>query len=227
MEIWAIVVLIAADLMYGGVLMTWLAPNRDPAGIELPSEGPCKTPDVDISGTVSIECRGVDGKARDYLNAQLSDLLRKQLLGSGDPRRPARTLTERIDDLRRQADDWTHRYRELATRLDDSALATKARALLQKGEIDDADAVLQDLPVGQDPGAAPAAAVQDTLGDAAMLRFDPAGALTHYERACRAELDNPIYASGYAMAAYRAGFSDEALRGWTQALSLYPQPCRA
>ena len=45
--------------------------------------------------------------------------------------------------------------------------------------------------------------------------------MSHYERACRAELDNPLYASGYAMAAYRAGYFDKALRGWMQALNLY------
>ncbi len=221
MEIWAIVVLIVADLMYGGVLMAWLAPQRDTAGIELPAEGPCKPPEVDISGTISIDCAGVEGKAGAYLNARLTDLLRSQLLAPNDPNRPARNLADRIDDLRRQADDWTHRYRELKDRLQDSLPASHARALLQQGEIDDADAALQDLAAGQDAAGPHASSDQYNLGDAAMLRFDPAGALSHFERACRAELDNPLYAGGYAMAAYRAGYADEALRGWMQALHLY------
>jgi tetratricopeptide (TPR) repeat protein len=58
------------------------------------------------------------------------------------------------------------------------------------------------------------------LGDLAMLRFDPAGALPHYEKAFRYQPDNPRYADGYARAAYRERRYAETERGWTAGLQL-------
>lgn len=220
MELWAAAVLIVADLLYGGVLLAWLGPSHDAAGTEQLSEGPCKPPVVDISGTIAIECRGVEGKAQEYLNARLSDILRRQLLAGNAAGRPIRTLDERLDDLRRQADDWAGRYRELWDRLPDSGPTRQARGLIRQGEIDAAEAALQAEAAGQDPGSE-AAATQYMLGDAAMLRFDPAAAVLHFEKACRTELENPLYASGYAMAAYRARYLGTAERGWMAALELY------
>ncbi len=221
MELWALVVLVVADLLYGGVLLAWLSPPREATGIEQAAEGACRPPIVDISGAVTMECLGVEGKAIEYLNARLSETLHRQLLHPDDPRRTIRTLDDRIDDLRRQAEDWTRRYGELWDRLDDSEPARQARGLIQQGAIGAAEAILQDLAAREQAGSARVAAAQYNLGDAAMLRFDPAGALPHYEKACRIELDNPLYASGYAMAAYRARHFDKAERGWTEALQRY------
>ena len=221
MEFWALAVLVVADLLYGGVLLAWLSPARDAAGIEQASEGACHPPIVDISGAVTMECRGVEGKALEYLNARLSETLQRQLLHPDDPRRTIRNLDDRIDDLHRQAEDWTKRYGELWDRLDDSEPARQARGLIQQGAIGAAEVILHELAARAPVGSAEAAAAHYNLGDAAMLRFDPAGALPRYETACRLELDNPLYASGYAMAAYRARYFDKAERGWTEALQRY------
>jgi tetratricopeptide (TPR) repeat protein len=221
MEIWAAVVLIAADLLYGGALVAWLAPPPDAASVEQPWEGACKPPAIDVSGAVSFECRDVAAKALDYMNARLSEILQRQLLGADEPGRPARDLNGRIEDLHRLAEDWTRRYRELQDRLNGSEPARRVRALIQSGEIDAAEAGLQELATTPAPGSPEAAAAQFNLGDAAMLRFDPAAALAHFEKACRIEPDNPLYSSGYAMAAYRARYYAQAQRGWTAALERY------
>ncbi len=109
----------------------------------------------------------------------------------------------------------------LAESRDDSAQAKEARELIEKGEFAKAEAILQALASKAEDDVARAAAYQYDLGDLAMLRFDPAGALPHYEKAFRYRPDNPLYALGYATAAYRERHYVDSERGLIAALQLY------
>ena len=179
------------------------------------SSGPCSPPIVGNSGQVTINCPGIDEKALQYL--------RQQLQSQNDASRTIRNLNDLNDSLRQQADDWAGRYRDLSARLasDGSEEDRQARALIQQGEFAKAEAILEALAVKQEAQVARAAATQYSLGDLAMLRFDAPRALLYYTKAFRYQPDNPLYAYGYARAAYHERRYAEAEEGWTNALRHY------
>ncbi len=219
------VVCLVVALLFGEALPMASAHADAAVSVEQRSEGACSPPIVNNSGQVTIECPGIDEKALRYLEGQLTEQFRTlsaQLHDLDDSTRTIRNLNDLTETLRKQAEDWEQRYRELSARLasgpDESEQARQAHALIQQGEFDGAEAILQELAAKQEPGVARAAATQYDLGDLAMLRFDPAGALPHYDKAFRYEPDNVRYANGYATAAYDERHYADAERGWTTAL---------
>ena len=216
---------LAINLLLCGALLTWSACASADTRIEKRSESPCSPPIVNNAGQVSIKCPGFDKEALLYLENQLSQqfrLLNEKLHSIDDSSRTVRNQNDLIDILRKQAHDWEQRYSELSARLadspDDSEKATQAHALIRQGEFDKAEAILQELATKQEAQVARAAATQYDLGDLAMLRFAPTAALLHYDKAFRYEPDNPLYADGYATAAYGERNYAEAEKGWTTAL---------
>lgn len=108
------------------------APAADNAAtsIQQNSEGSCSPPIVNNSGHVTITCPGIDEKALRYLESQLSEQyrqLREQMNCQDDSSRTIRNLNDLNENVRKQAEDWEHRYRELLARLDDSEPAKQAR----------------------------------------------------------------------------------------------------
>jgi tetratricopeptide (TPR) repeat protein len=220
--------LAAASLMLGWPSACAATASSQTGSIEQHSEGACSPPIIDNQGQISISCQGLNENAQHYLENKLTEqfsLLSEKLTHLDDSARTIQNLNELIDNLRKQADDWAQRYRELSARLaesrDDSAQAKQARELIQQGEFAKAEAILQVLATKEEDDVARTAATQYDLSDLAMLRFDPAGALPHYEKAFRYRPDNPRYADGYAQAAYRERHYAEAERGFTAALQLY------
>ena len=216
---------LAINLLLCGALLTWSACASADTRIEKRSESPCSPPIVNNAGQVSIKCPGFDKEALLYLENQLSQqfrLLNEKLHSIDDSSRTVRNQNDLIDILRKQAHDWEQRYSELSARLadspDDSEKATQAHALIRQGEFDKAEAILQELATKQEAQVARAAATQYDLGDLVMLRFAPTAALLHYDKAFRYEPDNPLYADGYATAAYGERNYAEAEKGWTTAL---------
>src|SRR6266436_981230 len=224
MRVWAAWFLAASGLVLG-----WPnAASPQTSRIEQHSQGACSPPIVNNQGQVSISCPGVAPEALHYLETQLSEQfgrLGEQLRSFDDSARTIRNLNDLNENLRQQADDWARRYREfsesLAESRDDSAQAKEARELIQKGEFAKAEAILQKLANRAEDDVARAAAYQYDLGDVAMLRFDPAGALPHYEKAFRYRPDDPRYADGYAEAANRERRYAKAEKGWDAALQSY------
>ena len=195
--------------------------------IQQHSAGACSPPIVNNQGKISISCPGVAPEALRYLENQLSEQfgrLNEQLRSLDDSARTIRNLNDLNENLRQQADEWARRYRELSVRLaesaDNSTQAQQARALIQQGEFAKAEAILQQLATKAEDDVSRAATYQYDLGDVAMLRFNPDTALPHYEKAFRYRPDNPLYADGYARAAYTERNYAEAERGWIAALQL-------
>jgi tetratricopeptide (TPR) repeat protein len=193
--------------------------------IEQRSEGPCSPPIINNEGHVSISCQAVDGNALKYLEDKLSEQFRQlsdQLRGLNDSSRTIRNLNDLNDALRQQADDWSRRYRELSERLaqteGNSARAKRANELIETGEFAEAETILESLSAEAEKEIDRAAATQYDLGHIAMLRFDPARALPHYDKAFRYRPDEPNYAAGYAEAAFAEGNFPEAEKGWKASL---------
>lgn len=196
-----------------------------PAGvIEQSSQGACSPPIANNAGQVTINCPGVDPEAVGYLEAQLTELPHK-LSEQSDANRTIKNLNDLNVILRQQAADWETRYHDLSARLanspTDSENSRLARTLIQQGRFDQAQAILEALAAKQDADVARAAETQYNLGDLAMLRFDPAGALPHYMKAYRYEPDTPRYADAYARAAYRERDYDSAEKALNAALATY------
>jgi len=221
MEVWAALLVVIVELLFSGTLLARLAPAGTGAGLEQHAAGGCSPPVVGDAGDVAIACPGVEGKPLQYLQKQLTETLRQQLHGLGAPARPVGSLAERIDDLRDQADLWSQRYRALSARLGNTPPWRAARALIAHGEFERAEAIFRQLAAGQEEEAESAAETQYSLGDLAMLRFNLADALPHYEAAFDTAPDNPLFASGYAGAAYRDHDYFAAERGLTAALRRY------
>ena len=196
-----------------GLVVGW--PNAAAAGasqigsVEQHSEGACSPPIINNQGQVSISCAGVAPEALRYLESNLTEQFRRldeRLSHLEESDRTIRNLNELSDNLRKQADDWAQRYRELSARLaqspDDNEQAKQAHELIQQGEFAKAEAILEALASKEERDVARAAATQYDLGDVAMLRFDPPGALPHYEKAFRYQPDNLTFTIRYAMVAF-------------------------
>lgn len=95
------------------------------------STGWCSPNIANVSGSVTVNCIGVDPRALKRLNAELN---RRNL-----------QLADRI----READEWTKRYKELEARLsqagDDRVLARKAEGYLRQGELEKAGNILDQI----------------------------------------------------------------------------------
>ncbi len=169
MRVWS-AWLLAAGLTAGWP-NAWAAAASSQIGtIEQHSEGACRPPIVNNEGQVSISCQTVDEKALRYLESQLSEQFRQlseQLRSPDDSNRTIRNLNDLNENLRQQADDWARRYRELSARLaenrDDSGQAKQAHELIQQGEFDRAETILQTLSSKGEDDVARAAATQYDL----------------------------------------------------------------
>src|ERR1700730_9925220 len=227
MRAWAAWLMATAGLVSGPNV--WAAPPSPNIGsIEQHSKGACSPPIINNQGQVSTSCEAGDKKALRYLEQQLSGPFRerlRQVHSPDDLTRTIRNLNDLNDHLRQQADDWARRFRELSARLadspDDSVQAKQAHELIQRGEFDKAELILQQLAAKEEDDVARAAATQHDLGEVAMLRFDAGAALPHYEKAFRYRPDNPRYADDYARAANRERRYAEAEKGWDAALQSY------
>src|ERR1700731_1915504 len=156
MRVWAAWLVAITGLVSG--LNVWAAPPLPNIGsIDQHSEGACSPPIVDNQGQVSISCEAVDKKALRYLEKQLSEQfrrLREQVHSLDDSTRTIHNLNDLNDNLRQQADDWARRFRELSARLaesgDDSLQAKQAHELIQQGEFDKAEPILQALAANEE-----------------------------------------------------------------------------
>jgi tetratricopeptide (TPR) repeat protein len=207
-RMWVAWLLPAAGLVVGSPNACAAAGSPQISSIEQHSEGACSPPIINNHGQVSISCSGVAPEALRYLESNLTvqfNHLSEQLTHLEDSARTIRNLNDLNDSLRKQANDWAQRYRELSARLaesrDDSEQAKQARELIQQGEFAKAEAILQALATKEENDVARAAATQYDLGDLAMLRFDPPGALPHYEKAFRYKPDDLTYTITYAVVA--------------------------
>lgn len=212
------------------MVLAWAGTALSQTSIEQHAEGACSPPIVNNQGHVSISCQGVDEKALRFLEEKLSTRftqLAEQLQSLNEANRTIRNLNDLNDTLRKQADEWAERYKELSGRLagsrPDTEEARQARTLIQQGKFADATRILEVLAASQEDDVSRAAKTQFDLGDLKMLAFEPSAALLHYEKAFRYRPDNPEYATRYAYACYRERRFSEAERGFTGALRLYRQ----
>ncbi len=215
-------------LTAAGLVVGWPSAAADSpqiGSVEQHSEGPCSPPIINNQGHVLISCPGVAPEALRYLENNLTEQFSRvdeRLSHLEEFDRTIRNLDELTDNLRKQADDWAQRYRELSARLaesqDDSEQAKQAHELIQQGEFAKAEAILEALATKEEDDVARAAATQYDLGDLAMLRFDPPGALPHYEKAFRYQPDNLTYTITYALVAYAERHYLDAEKAINQAL---------
>ena len=187
--------LTAAGLVVGWLNTSAAADSPQIGSVEQHSEGAYSSPIFNNQGQVSISCSGVDPEALRYLESYLTGQFSRvdeQLSHLENSDRTIRNLNDLNDNLRKQADDWAQRYRELSARLaespDDSEQAKQAHELIKQGEFAKAEVILEALANKEEDNVARAAATQFDLGDLAILRFDPASALPHYEKAFRISL---------------------------------------
>jgi tetratricopeptide (TPR) repeat protein len=217
--------LTAAGLVVGWPNASAAADSPQIGSVEQHSEGACSPPIINNQGQVSISCSGVAPEALRYLESNLTEQfsrLDEQLSHLENSDRTIRNLNDLNDTLRKQADDWAQRYRELSARLaesrDDSEQAKQAHELIQQGGFAKAEAILEALANKEEDNVARAAATQFDLGDLAMLRFDPPGALPHYEKAFRYQPDNLTYTIRYATVAFSERHYLDAEKAINQAL---------
>jgi tetratricopeptide (TPR) repeat protein len=215
-------------LTAAGLVVGWpsaAADSPEIGSVEQHSEGACSPPIINNQGHVSISCPGVAPEALRYLENSLTEQLSRldeRLSHLEESDRTIRNLNELSDNLRKQADDWAQRYRELSTRQaesqNDSEQAKQAHELIQQGEFAKAEEILEALATKEEDDVVRAAATQYDLGTLAMLRFDPPGALPHYEKAFRYQPDNLTYTITYARAAYGERHYLDAEKAINQAL---------
>jgi Tfp pilus assembly protein PilF len=151
--------------------------------IQQMSTGWCSPNIANVSGSVTVNCIGVDPRAIKVLNAKLD---KKNV-----------ELSEKI----REANEWASRYHELETRLSeasqDTALSKKAEEYLHKGDLEKAGATLDQILKNEENQIDQTAANQYNRGLIFQLQFLPLDALPHFEKAYRYRPDVWKYANQY------------------------------
>jgi len=148
------------------------------------SSGWCSPNIANVVGNVTVNCIGVDPRALNRLNAQLSS---KNL---------------QLADKIREADEWTTRYKELETQLsaagDDSVLSRQAEEYLRQGELEKAEATLKQLVNSGKKTVDAVAAHNYQLALVLELQFRPVEALPYLEEAYQLRPKEWKYGQEYA-----------------------------
>lgn len=146
--------------------------------------GWCSPAVADVKGKVTIVCNGVDPKAIKRLN----ELLDKKDI--------------ELSDKIREADAWTRKYNELQQRLTaegkEDPLALEAKSLIQKGKLEEAGKILDQLLVSEESQVDKIAANHFNRGQIFELQFKPLEAFPHYRKAYDYRPENFEYAHTYA-----------------------------
>jgi tetratricopeptide (TPR) repeat protein len=175
------------------------------------TQGWCSPSIANVEGNITVNCVGVDPRAVQRLN---------ELLSQKDQQ-----LREKIQ----QANEWAEKYFELEKRLseatDDARLSEAAAAYLHEGELDKAEAILNDLLQREEQLVDRAAANNFNLALILDLQFQPAEALLHLEKAYHYRPDNVEYAHQYARALESANRLDDAEEVYRKNLRPHPRAC--
>lgn len=165
--------------------------QRNPVTIVQKTSGWCSPAIANVVGNVTVNCIGVDPGALKRLNAELS---RKNL-----------ELADKI----READQWTSKYKELETRLneagDDSVLSRQAEECLHEGELEKAGTILDQILGSEEKQIDRTAANHYSRALVFELQFRPQDALTHFEKAYRYRPEEVKYGLEYRLDLPRRG----------------------
>jgi tetratricopeptide (TPR) repeat protein len=155
------------------------------------SEGWCSPNVATVRGPVTIICQGVSPEALKRLN-ELLDLKDKDL---GTTKR---SLVDKI----KEAEDWAKRYHELEDRLaaqgSEDTLAQQAHEALEKGNLERAGALLDEILQREEKTVDRAAANNFSRAQVYQLQFQPLNALPYLEKAYRYRPEDVDYAFAYA-----------------------------
>jgi tetratricopeptide (TPR) repeat protein len=171
--------------MIGAVYLTvlLLLTSQEGKVLRQMSSGWCSPNIANVSGNVTITCIGVNPKALERLNAQLSSKKTE--------------LSEKI----REANEWAERYHELEKRLADSGenkeLSHLAEKYLYEGELTEAGAVLDKILTADENYVDRIAADHYNRGLVFVLQFQALDALPHLARAYQYRPDNLRYGEVY------------------------------
>jgi Tfp pilus assembly protein PilF len=159
------------------------AAAQGPAVVRQTTTGWCSPIITNVTGNVTVNCIGVDPRALKRLNAELN--------------RASKELSAKIDE----ANDWTERYHELETRLNDAGpneeLARQAENYLHEGELEKARDILDRILTEDDKEVSRIAAHNYNRGLIAQLEFKPVEALPYFDKAYRFRPENLEYGSNY------------------------------
>ena len=203
------------NLRYGLILFwtgCWLHVAQAES-IDQSTTGWCSPAVHDTQGNVTVNCEGVDPKIVERLN-ELLDL--KDI---------------KLDEANQVAAHWLKKYNELTAQLAQrpasDTLAVEAREMLEKGQLEAAEALLQKslsqnlarrAQLAQEKAALDKAAASDAydLGSIKELQLAYREARTYYEQAASLAPDNTTYL-------YSAGFINGTLADYQKAIKYYEQ----
>ena len=186
--------------------------------------GSCSALSVSNQGTIVINCPGIAPEFAEAIVKQLDELyqqLRKQSEISTSTNQVFRNQNELIDILRQQLRGSVERYEKLFASLPSDENGKKARALILKGEFDQAEALLQSEAAKEEQGIKRAAETQFRLGSIYALKFNWKGALPYFKKAFGLAPEEVFYAESFAVASYASNQLQDAETGWTKALQIY------
>ena len=162
-----------------------------------------------VVGDVTITY-GLDAKVAEQLTALLQANL------------DASKTNQEITELRKTAEEWARRYRELEARLSaessEDELVRQSKQLLEQGKLDQAGDALDLLIARVEKNIASHHYSRAQMFD---LQFNPVAALPHYEKAHRQDAENPAYAHSFALALHKQNRFREAEVAYEAALSRY------
>jgi tetratricopeptide (TPR) repeat protein len=167
--------------------ITWLVATftqQQVSTVTQTSSGWCSPNITNVSGNVTVICKGVDPRALKRLNHEL-DLKNLQ-------------YAEKF----READEWAERYHDLEKRLaesgDDTELSKKAEEYLREGDLENATAILDEILAKEEREVDRTAANNFNRALISELQFKPLDALPFLEKAHRYRPENLKYALSYA-----------------------------
>ncbi|MHB8269778.1 tetratricopeptide repeat protein [Bradyrhizobium sp.] len=186
--------------------------------------GSCSALSVSNQGTIVINCPGIDPEFAAALTSRLDELYRqlRQLNEIGaETKQVFRNQNELIDFLRQEAKDAIERYQKLLASLPDDKNGKLAREFIQRGELDQAEALLQSEAIKEQQGIKQAAETQFRLGSIYALKLNWTGARPYFKKAFSLVPDDVFYAESFGVASYVSGQLSDAEMAWTAALKLY------
>ncbi|MDR4469547.1 MAG: tetratricopeptide repeat protein [Nitrospira sp.] len=159
-----------------------------------------------------MKCEGVNPKVVD----RLIELLDQRDNELGQAR-------QSLDAKIKEANDWISRYNDLEARLaglsETSELAKQAKALLDRGELQQAGQLYDQVLEGQEKEMRTLAENHFSRGQIHGLEFHPDKALLHYEKATRYAPENLTYLFAYAAKLHKQNDFSKAERAYSDLLS--------
>ena len=147
------------------------------------THGHCSPAVANVSGNVTITCKGVDPRALNKLNKILA-------------------LEKRLIDNIEKAEAWANRYHDLSNRLsnktDNQEIEQKAAQLVKIGNFDEAGKLLDGLLEKETQAVQRLATQHYNRAEVYTLQFLPLKALPHYAKAVQYAPNNQTYVLAYA-----------------------------